>query len=57
MTIATQRLGKNIPTHAANNTEVFSMWSAPCPVLDNGSIETRSDRRGVFYVVRAETVS
>jgi hypothetical protein len=31
------------------------MRSAPCPVLGNGTIDTRSDRRGVFYVVRAET--
>jgi hypothetical protein len=29
--------------------EVFSMWSASCPVLGNGSINTHSDnRRGVF---------
>jgi hypothetical protein len=34
--------------------EVFSMWSAPCPVLGNGRIYTHSDnRRGIFYVVRA----
>jgi hypothetical protein len=23
--------------------EVFSVWSAPCPVLDRGTIDTRSD--------------
>jgi hypothetical protein len=34
--------------------EVFSMWSAPCPVLGNGPIKTYSDnRRVVFYVVRS----
>jgi hypothetical protein len=34
--------------------EVFSMWSEPCPVLDNGPIDTHSDnRRGIFYVVSA----
>jgi hypothetical protein len=32
--------------------EVFSMWSASCPVLGSGPIDTRSKkRRGVFYVV------
>jgi hypothetical protein len=31
------------------------MWSASCPVLDNGPIDTNSDnRRSVFYVVRAK---
>jgi hypothetical protein len=56
---AWQRLGKHARnTHAANNTgEVFSMWSAPCPILDNGPIDLRSDsRRGVYQVVRPETV-
>jgi hypothetical protein len=34
--------------------EVFSMWSAPCPVLGNGPMNTQSNnRRCVFYVVRA----
>jgi hypothetical protein len=28
--------------------EVFSMWSAPCPVLGNGSIDTHSDTEEVF---------
>jgi hypothetical protein len=33
--------------------EVFSVWSAPRPVLGNGLIYTHSDKkRGVFYVVR-----
>jgi hypothetical protein len=30
------------------------MWSAPCPVLGSGPIDTNSDnRKSVFYVVRA----
>jgi hypothetical protein len=34
--------------------EVIPIWSAPCPVLCNGPINTHSDnRRGVFYVVSA----
>jgi hypothetical protein len=46
-------LGNGRNAHAANNTgQVFSVLSAPCPVLGNASIDTRSDcRRGVFYVV------
>jgi hypothetical protein len=34
--------------------EVFSVWSAPRPVLGNWPIETHSDnRRRILYVVRA----
>jgi hypothetical protein len=33
---------------------LFSVWSAPCPVLGNGPIDTHSDnRRDGFYVVHA----
>jgi hypothetical protein len=35
--------------------EVFSLWSAPCPVLGNGPIYTHSDnRRGVLYMILAK---
>jgi hypothetical protein len=56
---ARQRIAKHARnTHAANNTgEVFSVWSAPCPVLGNRPTDICSDSRGgVFYVVRAKTV-
>jgi hypothetical protein len=34
--------------------ELFPMWSAQCPVLGNGPIDTHSDNgRSVFYVVHA----
>jgi hypothetical protein len=53
--IARQRLGKHVPTHAANNTvEIISMWSSPFPVLGNVAVNIHPlEKKGVFYVVRA----
>jgi hypothetical protein len=55
--IVTRRpISRQCPKYAHPTVErvlekVFSMWSAPCPVLGNGQIDTHSNnRRGVFYV-------
>jgi hypothetical protein len=32
------------------------MWSAPCPVIGNGAVNTSLIEEDVFYVVRASAI-